>query len=169
MAQEIKKPEAGSVPASRYRDPFAEMRSEMDRVFDSFLGRGFFGRPSLSSLPRVSAPVMTQPDVDIRENDKELLIEADMPGLDEKDINVMLRDGILTLRGEKKSQREEKKDTYHLMERSYGSFERSFQLPETIDEAGIKAEFEKGVLRIAIPKRPEAVKAERKIPIGKAS
>jgi HSP20 family protein len=165
MAQEIKKPEVGGTPATRYRDPFAEMRSEMDRLFDNFLGRGFFGR---SGLPTVQAPTVAAPDVDIRENDKELVIEAEMPGLDEKDINVSLRDGVLTLKGEKKSQREEKKDTYHVMERNYGAFQRSFQLPETIDEERINASFDKGVLRIAIPKRPEAVKAERKIPIGKA-
>jgi len=172
MAQEIKKQEAGGSVAPRYRDPFAEMRAEMDRVFDSFLGRGFFGGSGLG-LPRLSrteAPAtLTEPDVDIRENDKELVIEADMPGMEEKDIQVNLREGILTLKGEKKSQREEKKDTYHLMERSYGSFERSFRLPETVNEEGIKAAFDKGVLRIALPKRPEAVKAERKIPIGKGS
>jgi HSP20 family protein len=79
----------------------------------------------------------------------------------------MLRDGVLSLKGEKKSERDEKKDTYHRIERSYGSFERSFELPDSADEEHIKAEFNKGVLRVVIPKRPEAVKAEKKIPIGK--
>ena len=74
---------------------------------------------------------------------------------------------MLTLKGQKKSERDEKKESYHLVERSYGSFERSFRLPDSIDEAQIKADFNKGVLRIIVPKRAEAVKSEKKIPIGK--
>jgi HSP20 family protein len=164
MAQDIKKQEAGT-PAPRYRDPFAEMRAEMDRVFEGFLGRSLFGR---SALPRVQAPRIAVPDVDIRENDKEIIFEADMPGVDEKDVAIVLRDGVLSLKGEKKSERDEKKDTYRLVERSYGSFERSFELPDTADEDQIKANFDKGVLRIVVPKRPEAVKASKTIPIGKS-
>ena len=89
------------------------------------------------------------------------------PGIDEKDIEILVRDGVLTLKGQKKSERDEKKENYHLVERSYGSFERSFRLPDSIDEAQIKADFNKGVLRIVVPKRAEAVKSEKKIPIGK--
>jgi HSP20 family protein len=81
---------------------------------------------------------------------------------------VMLNGGVLTLQGEKKSEREEKKDDYHLMERSYGGFQRSFRVPDTIDADKAKASFEKGVLKVAIPKRAEAVKAEKRIPIGKS-
>jgi len=80
----------------------------------------------------------------------------------------VVRSGVLSLKGEKKSERDEKKDTYHLVERSYGSFERSFELPDSIDEEQIKADFNKGVLRVVVPKRPEAVKATKKIPIGKS-
>jgi HSP20 family protein len=166
MAQEIKRQEAGGATVSRYRDPFAEMRTEMDRVFDSFLGRGFFGRPALFSRAQVEASVA--PDIDIRENDKEIVLEAELPGIDEKDVELVVRNGVLSLKGEKKAERDEKRDTYHLLERSYGSFERSFQLPDSADEAEIKAEFNKGVLRVVVPKRSEAVKAEKKIPIGKA-
>ena len=72
------------------------------------------------------------------------------------------------MKGEKKSERDEKKDTYHLVERSYGSFERSFRLPDSVDEEKIKADFSKGVLRVVVPKRAEAVKTEKKIPIGKS-
>ena len=74
---------------------------------------------------------------------------------------------MLSLKGEKKSERDEKKETYHLVERSYGSFERSFRLPDSADDAQIKADFNKGVLRVVVPKRREAVKAEKKIPVGK--
>lgn len=164
MAQEIKKPESSSAELPRVRDPFADMRAEMDRVFDSFLGRSFLRRPS---LPRATLPEIMTPDVDIRENDKEIVFEAELPGMDEKDVSVMMREGILSLKGEKKSERDEKKDTYHLVERSYGAFERSFQLPDTIDENQIKASFDKGVLRVVVPKRPEAARSEKKIPIGK--
>jgi HSP20 family protein len=73
----------------------------------------------------------------------------------------------LSLKGEKKSERDEKKDTYHVVERNYGSFERSFSLPDSADQDKITADFTKGVLRIVVPKRAEAVKAEKKITIGK--
>jgi HSP20 family protein len=165
MAQEIKKQEPGGAAVPRYRDPFAEMRAEMDRVFDSFLGRSFFGRPAL--FGRTEAAATIAPHIDIRENDKEIILEAEIPGIDEKDVELLIRDGVLSLKGEKKSERDEKKNSYHLVERSYGSFERSFRLPDSADEAQIKADFNKGVLRIVVPKRAEAVKSEKKIPIGK--
>src|SRR6516162_2104110 len=165
MAQEIKKQEPAGSAVPRYRDPFAEVRSEMDRVFDSFLGRSLFGRPAL--FGRTEAATTIAPDIDIRENDKEIILEAELPGIDEKDIDILVRDGVLSLRGEKKSERDDKKDNFHLVERSYGSFERSFRLPDSADEAQIKADFNKGVLRVVVPKRAEAVKLEKKIPIGK--
>jgi HSP20 family protein len=165
MAQEIKKQENGNVSAPSYRDPFAAMRAEMDRLFDNFVGRGLFGR---AGLPKAAATDVAIPDVDVHENDKEIVFEADLPGIDEKNVAITLRDGILSLKGEKKSERDEKKGTYHLTERSYGSFERSFQLPDTIDEEHIKADFAKGVLRVVVPKRPDAVKAAKSIPIGKS-
>ena len=166
MAQEIRKPMAGGTPVSRYRDPFAEMRSEMDRLFDTFLGRSFFGRPAPSGSAEPATTLA--PNVDIRENDKEIIVEAELPGIDEKDIQVTVRDGVLSLKGEKKSERDEKKDTYHVIERGFGSFERSFELPDSADQDQIKADFNRGVLRVVIPKRAEAAKAEKKIPIGKA-
>jgi len=165
MAQEIRKPMAGGAPVSRYRDPIAEMRSEMDRLFDTFLGRSFFGRPAPSGSAEPATTLA--PNVDIRENDKEIIVEAELPGIEEKDIQVTVRDGVLSLKGEKKSERDEKKDTYHVIERSYGSFERSFALPDSADQDQIKADFNKGVLRVVVPKRAEAAKAEKKIPIGK--
>ena len=163
MTQEIRRTETGTV-APRYRDPFAEMRAEMDRVFDSFLGRGFLGWPAGPRLPAVDR---IAPDIDVRENDKEIVLDVELPGVDEKDVTVSLREGVLSLKGEKKSQREEKKDAYHVVERSYGSFERSFRLPDAVDDDQVTASFDKGVLRILVPKKPEAVKSEKKIPIGK--
>jgi HSP20 family protein len=170
MAQEIRKSETGAAPAHRYIDPFSAMRAEMDRVFESFLGLGSgLGRRSgrFPALARAEESGAVVPSIDVRETETELAIEAELPGLDEKDVSVTLNNGVLTLKGEKKSEREEKKDDYHLMERSYGSFQRSFQVADTIDADKVKATFEKGVLKVMLPKRPEAVKTEKRIPIGK--
>ncbi|MBI1384316.1 MAG: Hsp20 family protein [Rhizobiales bacterium] len=164
MAQEIKKSEPAAPAARATVDPFTAMRAEMDRVFDSFLGRGWGAMPTVfQDFPRANG---TMPSVDIRDDEKEIVVEAELPGIAEKDIDVTLRDGVLTIRGEKKGVREEKKDDYHLSERSYGSFQRSFRLPDSIDEEKIAAKLESGVLRIALPKRPEAVKAEKRISIA---
>jgi HSP20 family protein len=164
MAQEIKKTEAGAPAPQRYADPFTAMRAEMDRVFDTFLGPGFgrFNWPMRSEWNETIAPKM-----DVRETPGELVIEAELPGMDEKDVSVTLANGVLIMKGEKKSERDEKKDDYHLMERSYGGFQRSFRLGDTVDPEKVTATFEKGVLKVMLPKRPEAVKAEKRIEIGK--
>jgi HSP20 family protein len=165
MAQEIKKQEPTGAAVPRYQDPFTQVRREMDRLFDSFLDRGFFGFPSVQ---RMVPPAIAAPEIDVRETDKEIVFEAELPGLDENDVSIVLRDGVLSLKGEKKSKRDEKNETYHLVERSYGTFERSFRLPETIDEDQIKAPFDKGIPHIVVPKRPESMKAEKRIPVGKS-
>ena len=125
------------------------MRAEMDRVFDTFLGRGFgrFNAPS-----RIEWSEELVPSIDVRETDTDLIVEADLPGMDEKDVSVTLNNGVLTLKGEKKSEREEKEEDYHLMERSYGSFQRSFRLADTIDPDKVTAAFDKGVLKITLGK-----------------
>lgn len=164
MAQEIKKAEPSSA-ARPYVEPFGSLRAEMDRVFDTFLGRGF-GR--FSDLPRVAFGGSATPSVDVRESPTEIVVEAELPGLDEKDVSLTLNNGVLTLKGEKKSEREETKNDYHLMERSYGSFQRSLDFGDAIDADKVRAAFEKGVLKVTLPKRPEAVKLEKSIPIEKA-
>lgn len=164
MAQEIKKSETGA-PARQHAEPFGALRSEMDRVLDSFLGRGF-GR--LADLPRFGLGTGATPSIDVRESPTAIVVEAELPGLDEKDVSLTLNNGVLTMKGEKKSEREEKKDDYHVMERSYGSFQRSLDFGDAIDADKVKAAFEKGVLEVTLPKRPEAVQSEKSIPIGKA-
>jgi HSP20 family protein len=160
---EITKPTLGEVtPPS---DIFAAMREEMDRMFER-LEHGWPRWPSLISR-RFGRPVML-PEVDVHEDDKQLMIEVDLPGVDEKDVSVTMANGTLTIKGEKKSEREEKEENYYLAERSYGKFERSLSLPDTIDPDKIEAKFDKGVLTITAPKKPEAVKAEKKIEIKKA-
>ena len=155
-----KSPEA---TPSRSHDIFAAMRDEMDRVFERFQ----HGWPRFPALFRREGAV-TVPELDVRENTTAILVEAELPGVDEKDVTVTLANGMLTIKGEKKHEKEEKGENYYLAERSFGSFERSIRLPDTIDENKLEAKFDKGVLRVTAAKKPEAVKAERKIEIKKS-
>ncbi len=159
MAQDVTKKGASSLGA-RYDDPFQALRSEMDQLFDSFLGGGF-------PVPRLlgGERETLMPHIDVKENEHAIEIEAELPGLDEKAVDLTLQDGVLTISGEKKFERKEEKDDYHLMERRYGSFRRALRLPETVDEDGVEARFEKGVLKVTLPKKPEAVRQQNKIAI----
>ncbi len=150
---------------SRPRDIFSAMRDEMDRMFERF----DTGWPS--ALRRTGgaggAGSMVVPELDVRENGQAFVIEAELPGVEEKDVTVTLANGMLTIKGEKRDEREEKDETYYRSERSFGAFERTLRLPDTIDDSQVEARFDKGVLTITAPKRPEAVKSERKIEIRK--
>lgn len=160
---ELSKPSQTGV--SRPGDIFSTMRDEMDRLFERFE----HGWPRLPNLiGRGMGREVMLPEVDIHESEKEITIEIDLPGVDEKDVSVTMANGMLTIKGEKKSEREEKEENYYMAERSFGSFERSLTLPESIDENQIEAQFDKGVLKVIAQKRPEAVKAEKKIEIKKA-
>jgi HSP20 family protein len=101
----------------------------------------------------------------MKATDKEILVEAELPGIDDNDISLSLQDGVLTIRGEKKLERDEEKENYRMMERRHGSFQRSVRLPDTIDEDNIEASFDNGVLKVRLPKRPEAIGKQRTIPI----
>ncbi|TIT27253.1 MAG: Hsp20/alpha crystallin family protein, partial [Mesorhizobium sp.] len=100
--------------------------------------------------------------------DKEYEITVELPGIDEKNVEIKLANRILTLKGEKKEEKEEKDNDYYLSERRYGSFQRSFQLPEGVDADKIDATFAKGVLTVKLPKTAEAQKAEKKITVKAA-
>ena len=108
------------------------------------------------------------PTVDISETDKAYEITAELPGMDEKNVEVKLANGLLTIKGEKQDEKEEKKKDYHMRERSYGSFERSFQVPDGVNADKIEANFKKGVLTVILPKSAEAQKAEKKITVKSA-
>ena len=108
------------------------------------------------------------PAVDIAEKDKEYEITAELPGMDEKNIDVKFADGILTIKGEKTEEKEEKKKGYYLSERRFGSFQRSFQVPAGVDADKIDASFKNGVLTVILPKSAQAQKSEKKIAIKKA-
>ena len=110
------------------------------------------------------------PPTEISENKEEMLITAELPGMDRKDIDINVEDGVLTIRGEKKEELkkeegEKNEKKYYLVERSYGSFERSFTLPTLVDAAKISAEFDKGVLKVHLPKTAEAKIKGRKIEV----
>ena len=108
------------------------------------------------------------PAVDIAESEKGYEIKAELPGMDEKAIEVKVTDGSLTIKGEKQEEKEEKERDYYLQERRYGSFERSFELPESVDPDRIEASFKKGVLTVILPKKAEAQKPAKKIEVKSA-
>jgi HSP20 family protein len=151
-------------------EPFHAFRTEMDRLFDRFF-TGF-------SLPMMRRPLWREPKwdfettfevaapkVDVAEDPAAYKLTAELPGLTEKDIELSVVDGMLTLKGEKQQEKEEKNKQYWLNERTYGSFQRTFALPESVDPEKVDAKFAKGVLTIMLPKKPEVVKAEKKIEI----
>jgi len=108
------------------------------------------------------------PAMDLVEKDKEYEITAELPGIDEKNVEIKLSNHTLTIKGEKREEKEEKDKDYYLSERRYGSFQRSFQVPEGVDADKIDASFTKGVLTVKLPKTAEAQKAEKKITVKAA-
>ena len=151
-------------------DIWQSFRSEMDRLFDRS-GSGF-GFPSLRRMFDVepawrSSFSFSTPAIDMSEDEKAYKISAELPGIDAKDIDVSLSGDMLVLRGEKRQEREEKdkNKNYHFSERTYGSFQRAFDLPTTVDRNKIAADFSKGVLTITLPKTAEARKPQKKIAI----
>ncbi len=133
--------------------PFGELgtlRREMDRLWDSFFGE----RPLARMWEREWAP-----SLDVSETKDNFVVKAEVPGIDAKDIDISLTGDVLTIRGEKKQEREEKEEDYHLLERSYGSFSRSIRLPAEVESTKIKASYKNGILRVTLPKS-EKVKAK---------
>ena len=139
--------------------PFGELgsiRSEMDRLWNKFLGETPFARSFTEEW---------SPSVDISETKDKLVIKAELPGLDAKDVNVSISGDLLTIKGEKKKEEEEKDEHHHYIERYYGSFQRSFQLPVNVKTDKIEATFDKGVLKVTLPKTEEAKKKEIEIKV----
>jgi len=165
------KPATTSTALEAWR-PFESLRHEIDRLFEDF-DRGSWMSPfrQTRSLmgPRWRSDALLQvPAVDVVDTEKALKISAELPGLDEKDVEVKLANGNLTIKGEKHEEKEEKEKDYYLHERRFGSFERSFAVPDEVDADKIEASFKKGVLTVTLPKKPEAVKPEKKIDVKAA-
>lgn len=176
-----KEQEAAKRPASRptpAQPPetlwpsLSAIRDEFDRLFDQ-VGRNLAQFPLWRRSPE-AAPLwrfdtafgMTAPAIELAEKDQAFEITAELPGMDAGEIEVSISGGMLTIKGEKKEEKETKEKNCYFSERRYGSFQRSFQLPEGVDADKISATLEKGVLWIILPKTTEAVQQQRKIPVS---
>jgi HSP20 family protein len=148
---------------SEENDPFLAMRREMNRLFDDVFD-GF-------GLPSAFGPVLRQmpaaPKIDVSETDNEIQITAEMPGIDQNDVEVLLEDDRLIIRGEKKEEREDKDRNYHVRERVQGAFSRTLPLPFAPDPNQVKAEFRNGVMTITIPKPQEVKQKQHRIEVQK--
>jgi HSP20 family protein len=139
-------------------DPFRDLnllQDRMNRLFDDA------GRSWRNDEP--AATTTWSPSVDIFETEGEIVVNAELPGMERKDIALHLENNVLTLRGERRFQKETKDENYHRIERSYGNFSRSFSIPATVDEEKIRADYKDGVLKIMLPKKEQAKPKQIKI------
>lgn len=137
--------------------PVGSFRREMDRLFDDF-----FTMPAFSRAGQFGAPATNWPSIEVKDRSDELVVTAEVPGMTDKDVELFVDNGILTIRGEKQAQQEEK----GYSERFFGHFERQIPLPSSVDEQHCRAEFHDGLLTIHLPKSREAEEARKKIPIN---
>ena len=164
---------SGGLQTSGMLYPLTRLREDVDRMFDDFfsgrrwpLGRAAEDWGRLPSHFAVAGRGLIDVKLDISETPEAIEIAAEMPGVGEEDVEIELSGSVLTIKGEKTQQSEDKEKDYYRCERSYGSFQRSFGVPDSIDGDGIEAKFDKGVLHIVMPKKPEAKTEAKKIPVG---
>jgi HSP20 family protein len=147
-------------------DVWRSFRSEMDRLFDRV---GFPSLRRMLDMEPAGRPMsmfsFSAPAIDISEDEKAYKISAELPGLDAKDVDVSVSGNLLVLKGEKRQEKEEKDKNYHFSERAYGAFQRSFELPASVEQDKIAADFSKGVLTITLSKTPEAQQPQKKVEI----
>ena len=136
--------------------PFERMHEEMDRIFNEFM-------PNASEAGGFNAGTLAS--IDLSETDDALELKADLPGMEEKDLNVTLRNGAVTISGERKYESEETKKNFYRAERAYGSFSRSVPLPCEVDEERVEAHFKNGVLTVRLPKSATEKENQRRIDI----
>jgi HSP20 family protein len=152
-------------------EPMRSLRSQIDRMMADFdwpdLRPAWQRRPFPAARPWPDSAA-TWPPVDLVERNGGYELQAELPGLTEDQIEVKLANGMVTIKGEKSSERVEDEEDYHLRERSYGSFQRSFRVPENVDIDRIQAQFDKGVLKVTLPKSAAAIEKERKIEVKAA-
>lgn len=141
-------------------EPFREIATLQDRMNRLFNEQASFGnQESLTAGSFV-------PAVDVYEDEHAIQLKMEVPGIDEKDIDIQLENNVLTVRGERKLEKETKEENYHRVERRYGSFSRTFTLPNTVNSEDVKADYDKGVLNIKLPKRAEAKPKQIKVNVG---
>ncbi|HET6489676.1 MAG TPA: Hsp20/alpha crystallin family protein [Syntrophales bacterium] len=151
-----------ALPARREEEyPLFSLQRDMNRLFDDFF-RGFDLKPLRMADERWAG---FNPRMDLEETEKEYRITAELPGMEEKDVEVFLTGNSITLKGEKKEEKEEKGKNYYHTERSYGSFHRTVPLPDGIDLKKVDAEFKNGVLMVKLPKTVEAKTKSKKVPV----
>jgi len=141
-------------------DPFREVQALQNRVNSLF--RDFNDGDS----PLTTASFV--PAVDIYEDDQKVILKLEVPGIEEKDLDVSVENNTLTVKGERKFEKEEKEENFHRIERRYGSFFRAFTLPPTVDTEGIGAQYNAGVLKLELKKKPEAQPKQIKVNVGKS-
>jgi HSP20 family protein len=147
------------VQRDRHEHPLEAFQREFNRLFDDF-----FRAPALAGgAEGMFAAAM--PRVDVKETDGEYEVSAELPGMDEKDVELTLADNVLTIRGEKKTEREKKDQDYYLSERSFGSFRRTIPLPAEVDQDKVEAHFKNGVLAVRLPKSAEAPAKTRRLEV----
>jgi len=152
------KKQEDAVQKDNFEHPFYAMQRDMNRLFDNFFDE-FRMTPFTDRLS-------TQfPQIDVKENEKSITVEAEVPGMDEKDIQISLTKNMLELHGKKTQEKEEKNQHYYHVERSFGSFQRRIPLHCEVDENNVEAVFKKGILKITLPKTPEAQQKTKRIPI----
>jgi HSP20 family protein len=151
--------------------PFEALRNQVDRLFHDFQ-TGFLQTPFYRTLPDIESfwrrdlGFNVTPAIDIVEKDRAFEVTAELPGLDAKNIELQLSDGILTIKGEKQEEKEEKTKDRYVSERRYGSFRRSLQIPGSVDTDKIEANFKSGVLTVTLPRSPEAQMNQKTIPVS---
>lgn len=169
-AKKIKSPAEVSVigEVSTFQ-PFQTLRKQVDDLFTNFT----VSWPHFE-MPKIEWPMLagegTESAIakfDLSENGKAVKVVADIPGMDENDVEVLVRNGVLTIKGEKKSEREEEGEDFYVSERSFGSFSRAFRLPDGVDEQAVTAKFDKGVLTVTLPKASKGKTEGRRVPVQK--
>lgn len=142
-------------------NPLSELEAMSGRL------NRIFGRPALPGATEYDMLKMVDwtPSVDVSETDKEFVIKAEIPGVKKDDVKVTIESGMLTIKGERKMEKEEKGKKFHRVERSYGSFVRSFRIPDGVDESKVKAEFKDGMMNVALPKSEKAKSKVLEIPV----
>ena len=167
---EVKRERPATLPPSLRIDPFASLRDEIERLYEEFSWPAVQGllpqrATGFQPLRAWGAGWAVSPAIDLVERDGEYEVQAELPGLSPSDLEIKLSDGTLILKGEKSTEESKDQADYHLRERSYGAFQRSFSLPSGIDAGAVSASFDNGVLRIRLPKSAEAKSKERKIEV----
>ena len=138
-------------------NPTRNVMTDFDRIFDSMF---------TNDLPRFSLAESWMPAVDVNETETEYLLSADIPGLDKKDVSIDIHDGIITIKGERAIDNEKSTDDYRIRERQLGSYNRSFRLPDNVNEDKVAAKFKNGVLTVKLPKTKEILPEGRQIKIS---